>query len=70
MSDEEILLNLFTRLDTSGDGVLSLEELRKGLLSSGATENVVTKMIEKLDSNSDSIITYQEYIQAINRGVR
>ncbi|CAI2736075.1 unnamed protein product [Schistosoma spindalis] len=69
MSDEEALLNLFTRMDTSGDGILSIEELKKGLRSSGATENVVNKIIEKLDSNSDNSVTYQEYIKAIRHGV-
>ncbi|CAH8657464.1 unnamed protein product [Schistosoma margrebowiei] len=60
---EQILLNLFSRLDKNGDGILSIEELKQGLRSSGATENA--KLIEKLDLNFDNNITYEEYIQAI-----
>ncbi|CAH8658641.1 unnamed protein product [Schistosoma bovis] len=65
---EEMLLNLFSRLDKSGDGILSKEELKQGLRSSGVTENTVNKLIEKLDLNCDNNITYEEYIQAIRHG--
>ncbi|CAH8675558.1 unnamed protein product [Schistosoma haematobium] len=65
---EEMLLNLFSRLDKSGDGILSKEELKQGLRSSGVTENAVNKLIEKLDLNFDNNITYEEYIQAIRHG--
>ncbi|RTG83554.1 uncharacterized protein DC041_0012386 [Schistosoma bovis] len=65
---EEMLLNLFSRLDKNGDGILSKEELKQGLRSSGVTENAVNKLIEKLDLNFDNNITYEEYIQAIRHG--
>lgn len=53
---EEMLLNLFSRLDKSGDGILSKEELKQGLRSSGVTENTVNVSFFNVNSFNYAII--------------
>ncbi|KAK4474663.1 hypothetical protein MN116_001795 [Schistosoma mekongi] len=65
MSDNDVLLSLFEKLDKSGDGVISYKELSEGLGSSGVTLNIIKKIREKLDLNSDGYITLSEYKHAI-----
>ncbi|KAH8867084.1 Polcalcin Nic t 2 isoform 2 [Schistosoma japonicum] len=65
MSENDVLLRLFEKLDKSGDGVISHQELCDGLQSSGVSPSTIEKIMEKLDANMDGYITLCEYKQAI-----
>ncbi|KAK4474661.1 hypothetical protein MN116_001794 [Schistosoma mekongi] len=65
MSNKDILIRLFHKLDVSGDGVLSRDELSEGLRRAGVSPTVLQKLIDRLDLNADGIVTLSEYKTAI-----
>jgi len=67
MSEKEIgdLIEIFNKLDTNGDGEISVEEFRSGLqtLSAKAAEEV-QGVFDKLDADKNGSINYTEFIAA------
>ena len=54
------LLSRFTALDTNGDGVLSMEELR-GILPASAVAEEIDELMLSLDTNGDGTINMSEF---------
>ncbi|KAH8867080.1 16 kDa calcium-binding protein [Schistosoma japonicum] len=65
MSNKDILIRLFHKLDVSGDGVLSRDELFEGLRRAGVSPTTLQKLMDRLDLNADGIVTLSEYKTAI-----
>lgn len=56
---------LFRQLDENGDGVLSIDEIRKGLSqSSNSNFEEVTKVINSMDTDGSGKIDYTEFLAA------
>lgn len=65
--DKKELTEVFQRLDTNNDGVLSREELLAGFQSAqitALTQADVEGLIDKLDSNKSKCIDYSEFLAA------
>ncbi|CAH8875645.1 unnamed protein product [Trichobilharzia szidati] len=65
MTDTEMLIRLFYKLDTSGDGSVSRKELFEGLQRAGVSPTILQRLMERLDLNGDGVITLCEYKTAI-----
>ncbi|CAH8657451.1 unnamed protein product [Schistosoma margrebowiei] len=65
MSNKEQLIRLFHKLDESGDGIISCDELYSGLSKAGVSRNVIQKIMDRLDLNGDGKVTFSEYEIAI-----
>lgn len=66
MNDKEILINLFHKLDKSGDGKLTYSELANGLKSAGVATATAMRLMQKLDENDDGFVTFEEYVGMLN----
>lgn len=67
MSEKEIgdLISIFNKLDTNGDGEISIEEFRSGLQTlSGKAAEEVKSVFQKLDADKNGSINYTEFIAA------
>jgi len=67
MSEKEIgdLIDIFNKLDTNGDGEISIEEFRSGLQTlNGKAADEVKSVFEKLDADKNGSINYTEFIAA------
>ncbi|PFH35211.1 calcium-dependent protein kinase CDPK2 [Besnoitia besnoiti] len=69
LEDSEIegLKNVFTQLDTEGDGVLTVEEIRKGIERSGVhlpPDMVLEDVLREVDTAGTGSIDYTEFIAA------
>ncbi|THD27159.1 Calcium-binding protein [Fasciola hepatica] len=59
------LLTKFHQIDQSGDGVLSLDEVREITARSGLPPNQAEEFMRLFDLNGDNRVTLQEYISAL-----
>ncbi|THD27156.1 Calmodulin [Fasciola hepatica] len=59
------LLRIFQRLDRDGNGVISRNELEKGLQAAGVPPKSVERVMNDLDLNRDGQITLKEYRLAL-----
>ncbi|KAF3658885.1 Calcium-dependent protein kinase 7 [Capsicum annuum] len=66
LSSEEVedLKEMFNKIDTDNDGVVSVEELKAGLqkLNSQLAESEVQMLIEAIDTNGKGTLDYGEFI--------
>jgi len=62
----EELSEMFLSMDTNGDGMLSMDELKKGLMESGLSDvnENLTEMMEALDADGSGRIDYSEFVAA------
>lgn len=71
MSDTAELEQVFTALDTSGDGTLSKEELLEGYrkyYGNDFNEQEVEALIQMADMSEDGLISYSEFMMTcVNR---
>ncbi|CAH8575327.1 unnamed protein product [Schistosoma turkestanicum] len=65
MANKDLLIRLFHKLDTSGDGVVSRDELYQGLRNAGVSPTVIERILNRLDLNGDGMVTFSEYEEAI-----
>lgn len=61
--EKEKLLETFKTLDTDGDGVLTIEELKAGFkkskgIRSGMSDNELRALINEIDTNKSGTINY------------
>ena len=56
----------FTKADTNGDGVLSIEELKNLLKTLGEdlTTFEVDAILENIDANNDGKLSFEEFLKA------
>lgn len=56
----------FTKADTNGDGVLSIEELKNLLKTLGEdlTTFEVEAILENIDANNDGKLSFEEFLKA------
>jgi calcium-dependent protein kinase len=67
MSEEDIidLSELFEKLDTSGNGTLTVDEIREGLEEfKDRTSSEFTPFIDSIDTDKDGTVDYTEFIAA------
>lgn len=68
LPEEEVvgLANIFRSMDVDGDGVLSMRELRQGLMSRGVHMNDkhAKLLLERTDLDGDGVIDYEEFLAA------
>ena len=69
MSDEEIkqLKQMFLEIDENGDGVLTKDELHRGLVKvygETLTKEASDEIFEKIDTDGNGTISYDEFIKA------
>lgn len=69
LDDTEIesLKAVFTQLDTQGDGVLSIDEIREGIARSGVrlpSDMVLEEVLKEVDTAGTGSIDYTEFIAA------
>ncbi|CAL8090070.1 unnamed protein product [Calicophoron daubneyi] len=64
MSKEE-LLKKFHQMDRSGDGRLTIDEVRDCVRRSGLPESQVTQFMALFDLDGDNVVTLDEYILAL-----
>ena len=59
-SEEELVAEAFRRFDVDGDGVLTVDELRQGMISLGEdmTDEEIEDMMRAADVNGDGVIDY------------
>lgn len=65
LSNEEVgdLKEMFNKIDTNNDGIVSVEELKAGLkLNSQLAESEVQMLIEAIDTNGKGTLDYGEFI--------
>ncbi|WMV44901.1 hypothetical protein MTR67_038286 [Solanum verrucosum] len=65
LSNEEVedLKEMFNKIDTNNDGIVSVEELKVGLkLNSQLAESEVQMLIEAIDTNGKGTLDYGEFI--------
>ncbi|XP_018654950.1 putative polcalcin Che a 3 (Calcium-binding pollen allergen Che a 3) [Schistosoma mansoni] len=65
MSNKEALIRLFHKLDESGDGIISCDELYSGLSKAGVSPTIIQKLMDRLDLNGDGKVTFSEYETAV-----
>ncbi len=60
-SDEDMLHEAFEQFDLNGDGVLTVEELRRAMSSFGEnmSKDEVRQMIQDADDNGDGVVDYK-----------
>ncbi|KAL8424563.1 hypothetical protein Efla_005669 [Eimeria flavescens] len=66
-SEIESLKAVFTQLDTRGDGVLSIDEIREGIARSGVrlpSDMVLEEVLKEVDTGGTGSIDYTEFIAA------
>ena len=66
-SEIESLKAVFTQLDTRGDGVLSIDEVREGIARSGVrlpSDMVLEEVLKEVDTAGTGCIDYTEFIAA------
>ncbi|KAL8269986.1 hypothetical protein Esti_006086 [Eimeria stiedai] len=66
-SEIESLKAVFTQLDTRGDGVLSIDEVREGIARSGVrlpSDMVLEEVLTEVDTAGTGTIDYTEFIAA------
>ncbi|CAE7584115.1 CPK2 [Symbiodinium sp. CCMP2592] len=61
--EQKELREIFMRLDTNGDGYLSLEEIRHGLQQQMEISDL-EQVLQEVDSNGDGRIEYTEFLAA------
>merc|ERR1712232_750141 len=59
------LRQVFERLDTNGDGILSAHELQQGLRSSGIETEPLLLVLKELDTDGSGSIEYTEFVAAM-----
>jgi hypothetical protein len=59
---------LFNKLDSDGDGSLTMMEIRTNINSIGVElqPKEVTDLIERLDENTDGVVTKEEFVNLLN----
>ena len=55
---------LFKKLDTNGDGVLTIEEIKLGLSSAGQSYKDLENVLKSIDTDGNGKIDYTEFIAA------
>lgn len=68
-STEEDIENAFKVFDTDGNGYISKTELKHALTKCGTykfTNKQIEKMMEKVDSDKDGRVCYEEFIELLN----
>ena len=63
---EENLLNAFIRLDLDGSGKISKKEIKK-VLNDEVNKELLDKIIQEFDLNSDGEIDYREFIEGMSK---
>jgi len=53
---------IWAALDTSGDGVVSVQELTNELRASGLTNRAIDKIICRVDENRDGSVSFDEFL--------
>lgn len=66
------MIDLFRRIDLSGDGAMSAQEFRAGLLGMGfkPTKEEFRSLIQKLDNDKSGDVSIAEFDSALRRAVR
>lgn len=65
--EKKELTDLFQKLDTNNDGVISVDELQAGFQAAniaGLTQSDVENLMDKIDSNKSRSIDYSEFLAA------
>jgi Ca2+-binding EF-hand superfamily protein len=69
-SASDVASNLIDALDTNGDGVVSAEELQKGLSASGSGSNAdAASAIARIDTDGDGNVSKDELASAVQSGM-
>ena len=66
---EEHLLNAFIRLDYDGSGKISKKEIKKAL-NDEVSKELLEKIIQEFDLNSDGEIDYREFIEGMSKAYK
>nr|P82978.1 RecName: Full=Calhepatin [Lepidosiren paradoxa] len=68
-ADEQKLRERFEALDKDKSGTLSVDELYEGVhaVHPKVSRNDIVKIIEKVDTNKDGQVSWQEFIEAFKR---
>lgn len=66
MSTDEFsqLRTAFAAMDKNGDGMLSIEELKEGLKSTGESSNNIEELLKRVDEDGNGCINYSEFLNA------
>jgi Ca2+-binding EF-hand superfamily protein len=67
-SASDVASNLIDALDTNGDGVVSAEELQKGLSASGSNADAASA-IARIDTDGDGNVSKDELASAVQSGM-
>lgn len=62
------LSQIFEEMDTSGDGLLSIDELHAGFQKLGLhlTKEHITRIVKEVDQDLDGLVDYLEFTGAVN----
>lgn len=66
MKDEEVrnLKEIFSAMDKNGDGQLSLEEVKEGMLKIGLDSSMIEDLFKKMDTDGSGTIAYTEFLSS------